>query len=522
MAGHYLRLEVPDMYTAVYQLIVFLTDVVGWEIAEDVSDTGDIRDVVLTTTGEPEVPNGFPRYIRIRNIILGGERIYLHTYETFVDTITNTGEVYDSTYGSVWGINDSQGMEMVVVADLERVIITNYPYTGTDVYTGYVGRITSYYRANEHHYPNVVKGSTTTPINWYYSTTEANCFMIGPHGSKQHYHAVEPLNASTGLLAGAASDRNGTNTLAAPVLVNTDADSQRSELVGEPRGVYRISPEVSSSGAFLQINGDVYVTTVQNGAHMALGPIGTEAPSQVPGGVGISPTRDAKRAESAAVDLIAHWDETTIQSSGGTVTRWDDKTGNGWDLLPGTIAPLHLVSNQNGLDTVDCQSVGGYMDLDVSVAAPASGNTPVTFYMVLITDAVPGVDAGAPFDVTDGSFVCHHPYLDNVIYNDFGTTIRRSWAQNPSSVVHSWHVFSGVAADSNNKLDINGVLQFSTGASATSWRPVGASPWVIGGRLSASGAYKGRIGEVRFYEAEHSDALRQAITTSLKTKWGIV
>lgn len=101
--------------------------------------------------------------------------------------------------------------------------------------------------------------------------------MVGPHDSVQHYFAVEPLN-STGLEAGSTSDRDGTLVLAAPVLINSNADAQRSELVGEPRGVYRISPRVSQLGSFLKINGEVYVVFVQSGVHMAMGPVGTEVP----------------------------------------------------------------------------------------------------------------------------------------------------------------------------------------------------------------------------------------------------
>lgn len=514
MSGHYLRFSVAGVYQEVSALATFLVDTVGWEIAENASDTGDVRDVVLKSAGEPEVPNVFPRYIRIRN---ASGSIHLHTYETFTSTTINTGELDDSTYAVVCAFeNPSQGFEVVVVADLERVIITHYPYTGTNNYTGYIGRINSYYQANTNNYPNLVKGSAVTTYTWYYSAAETHCFMIGPHGSKQHYHAIEPLN-STGLEAGATSDRDGANMLTAPVLVNTDVDSQRSELVGEPRGVYRISPEVSAVNSFVKINGEVYVTSVQSGVHMAMGPVGTDVPpltsaAQLPNEM----FRAARREE----DITVHWDETTIQSVSGTVTAWVDKTGNGWDLVPGTTAPLHLVANQNGLDTVDCFTGSGYMDLDVSGGAPMSGTSPGTFYMVLITDTAPGVNGQSPLDVTDGPSGNHHPWTDNKLFNDFGTTSRRSWSQNPAAVIHDWHVFSGVSATGNCGFDINSVLQFSTTSNTVSWRPTGAAPWVVGG--GQTGSYKGRIGEVRLYAVEHDTFTRAYITQILKNKWGIL
>lgn len=375
MSGHYLRTQVPDLYAEAHTIAVFLTDVVGWEMVES-SDTGDVFDAVFKSAGEPEVPNGFARYIRISNSYL--THLVLYTYETFVSTAVNTGEVV----GSIWGINSTQGQEVVVVADLERVVIVHYPYTGTNVYTGYAGRITPYHRANEHPYPNMVKSSTATAITWY-STDPNNCYMVGPTGAVQSYYAVEPLN-TVGLEAGTGSDRDGTDTLAAPVIINVDPDPTKSELVGEPRGVYRISPEISQANTFLKIAGEVYVTSVQSGVHVATGPVGTEVPSLVPT---LHPVPDAAtRAVYRAANMTAHWDETTIQSVSGTITGWVDKTGNGWDLVPGTTAPLHLTADQNGLDTIDCFNGSGYMNLDVTSGAPMSGTGPGTFYMVLITD----------------------------------------------------------------------------------------------------------------------------------------
>lgn len=274
MAGHYFRAAGVGEYQAIKLLKSFLVDTVGWEVAEEVADTGTFVDVVFKSIGEPEVPNGFPRYIRLFS---STNHVNLATYETFISSVTNTGELIDATYGKVYTPLSAQGFELVAVADLERLVIVFFPYTGSEVYTGYVGRITPYHRAQEHNYPNIIKGSVSATRTWYYSSTDENAFMVGPHGSKQHYYAVEPLN-TTGLLAGDSNDRDGRVALAAPVIINDDGDTSRSELVGEPRGMYRISPEVSHTSAFVKINGEVYVTFVQDGVHLVVGPIGTDVP----------------------------------------------------------------------------------------------------------------------------------------------------------------------------------------------------------------------------------------------------
>ena len=178
------------------------------------------------------------------------------------------------------------------------------------------------------------------------------------------------------------------------------------------------------------------------------------------------------------------------------------------------------MANQNGLDVVDCLTSNGYMDLDVSGGAPITGSDSGTFYMVLITDTAPGVSGRSPLDVTDGSDGPLHPFSSNQIFDDFGSTARRNFNQNPAGVVHTWHVYSGVSSTGDNRYDVNGVVQYSTTFNTVSWRPAGSSPWVVGG--GSTGAFNGRIGELLIYGAAHGDGTRAHITQTLKAKWGII
>jgi len=276
MAVGYLGTAVKDEQQAVDRLSIFLLGL-GWSIAQDVTDTGSDRDIVFSSPGEPDVPNGLTRYIRLRGT---SNAIALHTYETFVDTGTNTGEVTDATYGKITTEGDAQGFSLMAVADLERVVIQVETYNEVR-YIGYVGRINSYYTAQQFNQPNLVKGGQATTYDWYYSAAERNSWMRAPEGTQAHYYAIEPVD-STGLTAGQTSDRNGSMFLSAPVLVRVDADTNKSELVGEPRGVYRLSPEVSQNQMFLTIDEDTYVVFNSNSKSWAVGPVavsGTGAPS---------------------------------------------------------------------------------------------------------------------------------------------------------------------------------------------------------------------------------------------------
>jgi len=268
VANSFLTIGVKDEQQAVERLYFFLTSSVGWQLVQDVSDTGTDRDVVLSSSGEPEVPNGLTRYIRLRGT---GNSIKLYTYETFSNISSFTGELSDSTYGLINTEADSQGFSLTAVADLERVVIHVETYDGVR-YLGYVGRINSYYSVYDFRYPNLVKGCQSTTYDWYYSAAERNSWMLSSSGTVDHYYSMEPAN-STSLTAGLASDRNGSFFLAAPVLIHPQAHQDLSEVVGEPRGIYRISEEVAQNQMLLDIGGSVYVVLGANSKFWAVGPV---------------------------------------------------------------------------------------------------------------------------------------------------------------------------------------------------------------------------------------------------------
>lgn len=268
MAAGFLSVAVADEQQAADRIRAFLVDEIGWEVAQDVTDTATDRDLVYQSPGEPDTANGLTRYIRIRGT---SNALVLYTYETFTSISVNAGEVSKATYGLITTEGDSQGFFLLVVADLERVVIHVETYNGVR-YQGYVGRIKSYYDVYQQRYPNLVKGGQSSGFDWYTTTADRNAWMVGPEGTQAHYYGIEPLS-NTGLVAGQSSDRNGTMTLSAPVLVREDADPNKSELVGEPRGVYRVPRETSRHNMFVLIEGSPYIVFETNGIPMAVGPV---------------------------------------------------------------------------------------------------------------------------------------------------------------------------------------------------------------------------------------------------------
>lgn len=275
MVAGYMRLAVQDEQEAVERITTFLSGTIGWTIAQDVTNTATDRDVVFSSAGEPDVDNSFTRYIRLRGTSNG---IKLYTYETFVDVGTNTGELEDAD-GILNVEGDNQGFFITAVADLERVVLQSQTYNDANR-QAYVGRINSYYTSDQHNYPNIVKGGEDTTDTWF-SPTANNAWMYGAEGSIAEYYGIQPVNSVT-LEAGQESDRNGSMTLGAPILVRDDADPNLGELVGEPRGVFAGPPEVLANHIFVAFEGRVYTVFENDNVPMVVGPVtasGTEIPS---------------------------------------------------------------------------------------------------------------------------------------------------------------------------------------------------------------------------------------------------
>jgi hypothetical protein len=264
---------------AVSKLKDFLTDEIGWTVAEDVTDTASDRDVVFQSDGEEEVQNNFTRYIRVRGT---GDAIRLYTYETFINVSDFTGEVTDATYGLI--TTGAGTFEMQAVADKERVSFVVETSFNTRL-IGYVGRITSYYSVNQHPFPNLVKGGENILYDWLYSANPRNMFMMGVDNTIKHYVPARVYDDAT-LDASVFSLRRGIGSrIPMSLTIVHDGDAVNSEAAGEPRGLFQVSSLPGGYSEFLKIDNRLYIVFESNGTFWANGPVtasGTAVPSLVP------------------------------------------------------------------------------------------------------------------------------------------------------------------------------------------------------------------------------------------------
>lgn len=268
MASGYKRLFCTDEQQAVEKLKTFLVDDIGWQVEEDITDTASDRDITFSSDGEDDVANAFTRYIRLRGT---GNEIKLFTYETYIDSITNTGEVSDSSYGHV--TTGSSPFILTAVADKERLTFQVEEESG-DLYYGYVGRIDSYYRASQHKYPNLVKGCDSSSQDWFYDSAERNMWMRAADGTVQHYLPVSIVSSSQGVSQGGISDRADTQFVFKLPIGRLGNDSN-DEIAGEVRGLYRVANAAHQPGQFIAIDTKLYVifSTGISGYKFANGPV---------------------------------------------------------------------------------------------------------------------------------------------------------------------------------------------------------------------------------------------------------
>lgn len=92
----------------------------------------------------------------------------------------------------------------------------------------------------------------------------------------------------------------------------------------------------------------------------------------------------------ADISDLALWldasDESTITESGGSVSQWDDKSGNDYHVTQGTGAnqPTTGTRTVNGLNALDFDGTSSYFDADSGIYSIPSGNN--TYFVVLDLD----------------------------------------------------------------------------------------------------------------------------------------
>lgn len=211
------------------------------------------------------------------------------------------------------------------------------------------------------------------------------------------------------------------------------------------------------------------------------------------------------------ISNLALWldasDAATITESGGSVSQWDDKSGNTNHVTQATGAdqPTTGTRTINGLNVLDFapnDHLDTTIDLTNATAFPA-----ITFFAVFETDSIA---AGTPyiFDQSPGSagiaFRRDGAAVDLFVYNQSGTLQAISDAG--SLTVATPTIFAVTITTSGFVLYQDGVQVGSNMTGFTSIGSAAGSPLVIGAEVDGTDGFDGKIGEFALYS--------RALTTS--------
>jgi hypothetical protein len=232
-------------------------------------------------------------------------------------------------------------------------------------------------------------------------------------------------------------------------------------------------------------------------------------------------------------------DTSTITESGGAVSQWNDKSGNGYNVTQatGTDQPTTGTRTQNGLNVLDFDGSNDQLRSG-NVVTQITTSKALTQFVVVKSDRTNAASEGIVGAQRSGNF----DYQSGWLQERRTTFLALSIGVGASGGVSSYN--AARFSDSSTSPMIY-VLQISAGAGSKSAHvnataktlttfdgTMATSSFLssgsgnhtinIGNRGTiTNNAFDGWIGEVLLYDSSLSDADRESVTDYLIDKWGI-
>lgn len=206
-------------------------------------------------------------------------------------------------------------------------------------------------------------------------------------------------------------------------------------------------------------------------------------------------------------------DAITGLADNDPISTWEDSSSNNKDATrSGTSRPTYQTNEQNGMPIVRFDGVNDYFDVG-SFASLTAGE--IFVVIKLSVDPTTGAATGL-WAYGSAAGVGHYAYIDNVIYESFGTTVRKT-VGNPTPSLAAWRVYNVFSAASDWAANLDGTALHTTATNTVGF----ASACTLGGGPALGVYLKGDIAELVLYDRKLTAPERATVLAHLEGKWAV-
>lgn len=222
-------------------------------------------------------------------------------------------------------------------------------------------------------------------------------------------------------------------------------------------------------------------------------------------------------------------DASTITSSSGNVSQWDDKSGNGYHVTQatGTAQPKTGTITQNGLNVLDFDGTNHYLirETDTALGRNVTGLT--VYWVASFDSGGSGLVVAFATNLAVNATRVASGFNTSTQFNNSGRTLDSdsSVSANSSTLATgTWYANCAVFDYANT--DLNLYVNRTADGSNTSFQTATTTSntdslrLTVGAGAGLAQRVNGQIAEVLVYHSAHSSTDREKVFDYLDGKWG--
>lgn len=222
-------------------------------------------------------------------------------------------------------------------------------------------------------------------------------------------------------------------------------------------------------------------------------------------------------------------DTSTITSSSGNVSQWNDKSGNAYHVTQavGTSQPKTGTITRNGLNVLDFDGTNHYLvrETDTALGRNVSGLT--VYWVASFDSGGSGLVVAFATNVAVNATRVASGFNTSTQFNNSGRTLDADASATANSSTLStgtWYancaVFDYANTDLNLYVDRTANGSNTSFQTATTTSNTDSLRLTVGSGVGFAQRVNGQIAEILVYHSAHSSADRETVFDYLDGKWG--